>query len=189
LIASRIPLHSEIGISSMVTWLASAWLDEPSDQQCRSCTFSTPGTPAIAVRIIPSSSVRGVPSSRILSVSRTIVAELQQIIAAITSDNTGSIHAMCVNRIIAPPTITAAVDNVSPSICRNTERIFTSPENFHSSPAIAPFISTPAAATYIIIVGWTVTGAYNLWIAEIPIQAASTIRVSAFTNAASTPAR
>ena len=33
----------------------------------------------------------------------------------------------------APPTITAAVESVSPSMCRNTLRMFTSPENFHSS--------------------------------------------------------
>ena len=87
-----------------------------------------------------------------------MVAELQTIIAAISSDSTGSIHIMPLARIPTPPAITAAVDSVSPSMCRKTERMLTSPENFHSRPAMAPFINTPATATYIIIFGWTRNG-------------------------------
>ena len=62
------------------------------------------------------------------------------------------------HRYHQPATITAAVDTVSPSMCRNTLRIFTSPENFQSSPAINPFITTPAAATHIIRCASTATG-------------------------------
>jgi len=85
--------------------------------------------------------------------------ELQTIMPAMMSERTGSIHMMPVKRIAAPPAMTAAVESVSPSMWRKTERMLTSPENFQSRPAMAPFIRTPAAATTIIIRGWTVTGA------------------------------
>ena len=74
-------------------------------------------------------------------------------------------------------------------MCRNTLRMFTSPLNFHNSAAITPFITTPAAATAIINRGSTVTGCKNLPTADTTIHTASTIRLSAFTNPASTPAR
>ena len=67
--------------------------------------------------------------------------------------------------------------------------MLTSPENFHSISAMPPFISTPAAATSIIRCGCTTTGVYSRWMAETPIHNESTIRVSALTKAASTPAR
>ncbi len=85
--------------------------------------------------------------------------------------------------------MTAAVEIVSPSMCRKTLRMFTSRENFQSSPAIRPFITTPAAATIIISFGWTVIGTAKRWIAAIASHTERTIRVSAFTNPASTPAR
>ena len=65
--------------------------------------------------------------------------------------------------------MTAAVESVSPSICSGRRlRMLTSPENFQSSVAMAPFIRTPAAAT-IIIIRWldgdrggeTVDGGYG----------------------------
>ena len=102
---------------------------------------------------------RGVPSSRMLRVSRTMVTELQTIMPAMRSESTGSIHMMPVKRMPAPPAMTAAVESVSPSMCRKTERMLTSPENFQSRAAMAPFMRTPAAATYIIRRGWTATGA------------------------------
>ena len=115
--------------------------------------------------------------------------ELQRIMPAMRIERTGSIHVMCVNRIAAPPTITAAVESVSPSMCRKTLRMFTSPEKRESSVATVPFIRTPAAATIIISFGWTATGALMRWIAAMAIHADSTTRVRALTNAASTPAR
>ncbi len=65
----------------------------------------------------------------------------------------GSIQVMPLNRIVAPPAITAAVDRVSPSICRKTLWILTSREKRQRSVATVPFIKTPAAATYIISPG------------------------------------
>ena len=70
----------------------------------------------------------GVPSSRMLRVSRTMVTELQTIMPAIRSESTGSIHMTPVNRMAAPPAMTAAVESVSPSMCRKTLRMLTSPE-------------------------------------------------------------
>jgi len=51
LMASRIEAEPEMGISPMVTWLARACEAEPSDQTCRSCTSSTPGTELTAARM------------------------------------------------------------------------------------------------------------------------------------------
>jgi hypothetical protein len=58
----------------------------------------------------------------------------------------------------APPAMTAAVESVSPAMCRKAERMFTSRATPHSSAAITPFITTPAAATIIISRGCTITG-------------------------------
>ena len=85
--------------------------------------------------------------------------------------------------------MTAAVESVSPSMCRKTLRMLTSPENFQSRVAMVPFISTPAAATYIMRRGWTVTGSARRWMAAMAIQPERTMRVSALTKAARTPAR
>ena len=46
-----------------------------------------------------------------------------------------------------------------------------------------------AAATYIIRRGWTMTGSAKRWMAAMAIQPARTMRVSALTKAARTPAR
>ena len=63
--------------------------------------------------------------------------ELQRIIAAMSSESTGSIHSRPVRRMARPPTMTAAVEMVSPSMCRKTLRMLTSPENFQSRAAMA----------------------------------------------------
>ena len=87
------------------------------------------------------------------NVSRIIPAELHRIIAAIRIDSMGSIQVRPLNRMAAPPAMTAAVDSVSPSMCRKTLRMLTSREKRQRRVATVPFITTPAAATYIIILG------------------------------------
>ena len=85
--------------------------------------------------------------------------------------------------------MTAAVERVSPSMCRKTVRMLTSLEEFQRSAAMAPFMRTPAAATAIMMRGWTATGATMRWMAARVIHAARTMSVSALTKAARTPAR
>ena len=82
----------------------------------------------------------------------------QRMSAAMSSERTGSIQLWPVSRMPAPPAITAAVESVSPAMCRNALRRFTSCATPHSSAAITPFITTPAAATIIMILGSTATG-------------------------------
>ncbi len=89
----------------------------------------------------------------------------------------------------APPAMTAAVESVSPAMCRNALRRFTSRATPHSSAAMAPFIATPAAATIIMILGCTATGELSLCTASTAIHSEMTISVAALMNAASTPAR
>ena len=72
--------------------------------------------PCSVSRISGSEIPRGVPSSRIFSVSRTIESDDQIISAAIARESTGSIQDCPVHKIAAPPTITAAVESVSPSM-------------------------------------------------------------------------
>ena len=114
---------------------------------------------------------------------------VQKISAEITSESTGSIQFCPVSRMPAPPAITAAVESVSPAMCRKAERKFTSRATPHSSAAMTPFITTPAAATIIISRGCTTTGVERRWTASTAIQSEMTISVAALTKAASTPAR
>ena len=79
-----------------------------------------------------------------LSVSRMMPIELQRIIAAMIMESTGSIRVMPVKRMAAPPTMTAAVESVSPSMWRKTLRMLTSPEKRQSRVATVPFIRTPS---------------------------------------------
>ena len=118
-----------------------------------------------------------------------MVTELQAIMAAMRIERAGSSQNAPVARIPAPPAMTAAVESVSPSMCRKTVRMLTSEDDFQSIAAMAPFIRTPAAATAIMMRGWTATGATMRWMAASAIQAARKISVSALTKAASTPAR
>ena len=90
---------------------------------------------------------RGVPSSRMLSVSRTMLIELQQDHRGDEQREHGVDPALPVKRMAAPPTMTAAVESVSPSMCRKTLRMLTSPEKRHSRAATVPFMMTPASAT------------------------------------------
>ena len=117
------------------------------------------------------------------------MTEDQAIMAAMRSERAGSSHNAPVARIPAPPAMTAAVERVSPSMCRKTVRMLTLPEERQRSAAMAPFIRTPAAATAIMMRGWTATGATMRWMAASAIQAARKISVSALTKAARTPAR
>ena len=89
------------------------------------------------------------------------MTEDQAIMAAMRSERAGSSQNAPVARMPAPPAMTAAVERVSPSMCRKTVRMLTSLEEFQRSAAMAPFIRTPAAATAIMMRGWTATGAYD----------------------------
>jgi len=89
----------------------------------------------------------------------------------------------------APPAMTAAVESVSPAMWRKAERMFTSRATPQSRAAITPFMSTPAAATIIMMRGWTATGALRRWMASKPIHNEMAIRVAALMKAARTPAR
>ncbi len=80
------------------------------------------------------------------------------IMPAMMRERTGSIHCRWVKRMAPPPAMTAAVERVSPSMWRKTERMLTSFENFQRRAAIPPFMRTPAMATYIMSLGWTCDG-------------------------------
>ena len=121
--------------------------------------------------------------------SRTIPHELHKIMTLMKTDSRGSIQARPVSRMSSPPTITAAVEIVSPIMCTKTLRIFTSRENFQSSPAMSPFIRTPAAATSIMSVGSTRTGCIKRCTAARSSHTDTAMSESAFTKPASTPAR
>ena len=54
--------------------------------------------------------------------------------------------------------MTAAVESVSPAMCRKALRRLTSRATPHSRAAITPFITTPAAATIIMSWGCTADG-------------------------------
>ena len=64
-----------------------------------------------------------------------------------------------VSRMPKPPAMTAAVESVSPAMCRKALRRFTSRATPTGSAAMTPFMATPAAATIIMRRGWTATGA------------------------------
>src|SRR5579871_3203739 len=145
LMPPRMALHSDMGISAMVTWLARAWEFEPRLQTWRSWTSRTPETDCMASRMVPSCRLRGVPSRRMFRVSRMMPMELQRIMAAMMMERMGSIQVMPVKRMAAPPTMTAAVERVSPSMWRKTLRMLTSPEKRQRRVATVPFMRTPAA--------------------------------------------
>ncbi len=130
----------------------------------------TPSTASMPERITGSETPRGVPSSRMLRVSRTMPKLDQRMSAAMTSERTGSIQFWPVSRMPAPPAMTAAVESVSPAMWRKALCRLTSLLTPHKSAAMMPFISTPAAATTIMSLGWTATGAERRWMASTAIQ-------------------
>ena len=78
--------------------------------------------------------------------------------AAMMRERTGSIQYRPEKRMAAPPTMTAAVERVSPAMWMKAERRLTSRATPQRSAAMTPFMMTPAAAVTIMMRGWTATG-------------------------------
>jgi len=81
-----------------------------------------------------------------------------RISAPIPNDSAESIQYFPVSIIAQPPAMTAAVETVSPISWRKALRTFTSRPARHSNSAMTPFMTTPAAATPIIVRAWTSSG-------------------------------